>query len=82
MSAKTRDVRTVITHAQLEARLKQERELQAEATAKLLESALAQFYQYLLEAGHLKPTAEADAEVRRRLDAREISLPKPQLITP
>jgi hypothetical protein len=82
MSAKTRDVRTVVTHAQLEKRLEEERALQAKASQELVEKSLAQFYEYLLQAGHLRPTPEADAEVRRRLDAREISLPKPTLITP
>jgi hypothetical protein len=80
--SKTRDVRTVVTHAQLEKRLEKERAKQAEATAELLQKALGEFYGYLLEAGHLRPTPEADAEVRRRLDTREISLPKPQLIVP
>lgn len=82
MAGKTRDIRSVVTHTQLEARLQQERDLQAEATAKLLEKALGEFYQYLLEAGHVRPTAEADAVLRQRLDNGELRLPKPQLITP
>lgn len=82
MAGRVKDIRTVVTHAQLEARLQQERDLQAEATAKLLEKALGDFYQYLLEAGHLRPTVEADAVLRQRIDNGELRLPKPALIVP
>ncbi len=78
MAGKVKSFSDIVHKKDLDAILARERE----ATAKLVETALAQFYEYLLEAGHLRPTPEADAEVRRRLDAREISLPKPQLITP
>jgi hypothetical protein len=78
MAGKVKSFSDIVHKKDLEAALERERG----ATQALLTKALEDFYMYLLEAGHLRPTPEADAEVRRRLDAREISLPKPQLITP
>lgn len=78
MAGKVKSLDGIVRKSDLEQILKAERE----ATHEFVKVALGEFYQYLLENGHLRPTAELDADVRARIDSGELKPDRPKLILP
>lgn len=76
MSAKTRSLDTIVREERLGQVVQRERALMDSK----IETAIAAFYKYLLDNGHLKPTAELDREVRAMVDSGELRPDKPVLI--
>lgn len=78
MAGKVKSLDGIIRKHDLEAALLKERE----ATHEFVKVALGEFYQYLLENGHLRPTEALDADVRARIDSGELKPERPRLILP
>lgn len=76
MAGKVKSLDGIIRTSDLETILLKERE----ATQEFVKVALGEFYQYLLENGHLRATEKLDNEVRAMVDSGELKPERPRIV--